>query len=982
MNAQVPPRFKHKDRSAYLSTLACLASLTFSFLPHPARATIYTWDGGGSTDLWSDGFNWLANVGPPSSPNTELIFTGNTRLTPVQNSNFTLSSLEFDANAGAFVLGGTGTLTLQTIFQLSAANQTINNKIALSGTAAVYAQGSGTLTLNGVLSGGTASLAKQGGGMLILTANNTYTGGTSIIAGTLSLDFSNAIGAAASNIIAGGSALTMNGSTLALKGSNVAGTNTSQTFSGLTIFAGAQTISLTAGSGGTTTLNLGSITRNIGGTMNFVSSANSTVTTSATNTNGILGGYAIYGGNDWATISGGQVASYTAYTNNTWAAGNNTTVTASGSVAANSTTNSLRFGAPGAFTLNLSGTNTIASGGLLVSSAVGNNLTQINGGSLTGANSADLIVYQSNTANGLTIGSSIVNNGGATSLTKSGPGLLTLTGASTFTGLLRVYEGTLTFAAGSSWSNPAASGILQAAVVRGGATLNINGSINLTNQEMDISTTVSSPAIVNLNSGGLLTTATTAIGYAGTGIFNQTSGTHNTGFIRMSAAYTNGGQTVSNGTYNMSGGTLTTSLAIVGDQAPAAFNHTGGTVTTNGLQVSAGASYNLSGASSTFTATNVRLGGLNGVGTFNQSAGSLTINGNPADYAGYLSVGDANGGIYNLSGGTLSTAETDLGYEGTGVINQTSGTHTIVNAGTLFIAYSAGNSGTYNLNGGTLQLGNIMGLDGTSTFNFNGGTLKAAADQANWISGLTSANVRPGGAKIDNNGFNLTIAQPLLHSSIAGDPATDGGLRKDGLGTLTLTGANTYVGETNVAGGKLANLGAIAGAVLVSSGATLTGTGTIAGPLNVNAGGLVTLASGTMTVGGGVTNNGLMRFSRGATLSIGSGGPLINNGTLDVISGSFSAAAGFTNNGILLDANVVRAKSLQLNRSVNPPVATVTIESYTGHTYQLQRSASLGSAANFQNVGDPQEGSTGMTLSFADPNAIGSQGFYRITVDS
>ena len=333
------------------------------------------------------------------------------------------------------------------------------------------------LTLNGVVSG-TGGLSKQGGGTLTLTANNTYSGGTSLIAGTLALDFSNAIGAAASNIIAGGSALSMNGSTLTLKGSNVASTNTSQTFGGLTLFAGAQTISLTAGSGGTTTLNLGSITRNVGGTMNFLLSPNSVITTSATNTNGILGGYAVYGGNDWATISGGTVAQYTAYTNNTWAAANNTTVTTSASIAANSTTNSLRFGAPGAFTLTLSGTNTIASGGLLVSSAVGNNLTQINGGSLTGANSADLIVYQNNTANGLTIGSSIVNNGGATSLTKSGPGLLTLTGTSTFTGLLRVYEGTLTFASGSSWNNPSPTGILQAAVVRGGATLNINGTIN------------------------------------------------------------------------------------------------------------------------------------------------------------------------------------------------------------------------------------------------------------------------------------------------------------------------------------------------------------------------------------------------------------------------------------------------------------------------------------------------------------------------
>ena len=52
------------------------------------------------------------------------------------------------------------------------------------------------------------------------------------------------------------------------------------------------------------------------------------------------------------------------------------------------------------------------------------------------------------------------------------------------------------------------------------------------------------------------------------------------------------------------------------------------------------------------------LGGYTGAGTLNQSNGILTINGNPEDYVGYLSVGDATSGTYNLSGGAISTAET------------------------------------------------------------------------------------------------------------------------------------------------------------------------------------------------------------------------------------------------------------------------------------------------------------------------------------
>lgn len=811
---------------------------------------IYSWDGGGSTDLWNDGFNWSANNVPPSSIDTELIFAGTVRLTPQFTSNFTLNTLNFAANAGAFTIGGSGTLNFQansnnllpSLVQASVANQTINNKISLTNSLGVYSLSTGTLTLNGVISGA-ASLVKQGLGNLILTAANTFSGGMFVSAGTLTLDF-NATTAPTSNIILAANPLQMNGSAFVMQGSNKPSTNVSQTFSGLNIVPGSNTISVSAGTGGTATLILGNIMRSVGGTVTFLPSANAVITTTATNTLGILGGYALYAGSDWATVSGGQIARYTAYTNNSWAAANNTSITSSASIPANSTTNSLRFGAPGAFTLTLSGTNTIASGGLLVSSAVGSNLTQINGGSLTGASSADLIIHQNNTAGGLTIGSSIVNNGGATSLTKSGPGLLTLTGASTFTGVLRVYEGTLTFASGSSWNNPAADGIPQAAVVRGGATLNINGSINLTNQEMDVSTTVSTPAIVNLNSGGTLTTATTAVGYTGTGIFNQTGGTHNTGFLRMSAAYTGGSMPVSNGTYSMSGGQFNVGGMIIGDQAPAAFNHTGGTVAvTNGIELGSGSTYSLSGPSSSLTASNIRLGGYRGLGTFTQTDGAVTIAGE-LPYAGYLSVGDANGGVYNLNGGTLSTAETDLGYEGAGVINQNGGTHTIINAGTLYMGFYGGSSGTYNLNGGTIQLGNIAGADGVSTFNFKGGTLKAAADQPTFVTGLTNANVQTGGARIDSNGHTIMIDQPLLHDAALG-ATSDGGLTKQGAGALTLSGVSTYTGPTAVNAGKLFVNGSL------GSSATPTGTVTVANNGSILAGDGV--IHGPVTVGGGIS---------------------------------------------------------------------------------------------------------------------------------
>ncbi len=59
---------------------------------------------------------------------------------------------------------------------------------------------------------------------------------------------------------------------------------------------------------------------------------------------------------------------------------------------------------------------------------------------------------------------------------------------------------------------------------------------------------------------------------------------------------------------------------------------------------------------------------------------------------------------------------------------------------------------------------------------------------------------------------------------------------------------------------------------------------------------------------------------------------------------------------------------------------TVTIDSYSGHTYQLQRSSALERVA-FANFAMPQPGSTGSTLTFVDPNPPDLASFYRFVVD-
>ena len=146
-------------------------------------------------------------------------------------------------------------------------------------------------------------------------------------------------------------------------------TPVTQTIPGGTVVNSGHT-DIVAFNNGTITLAAGAITRSAGATVDFTFNAGPTfaVTTSAGTTNSLLGTGPAFatvdGGQSWATVSGGTVTSMTTYGINSYASGTNTEVTST-TVPAGFTTNSLRFNTPN-LTLALSGTNTIQSGGILV----------------------------------------------------------------------------------------------------------------------------------------------------------------------------------------------------------------------------------------------------------------------------------------------------------------------------------------------------------------------------------------------------------------------------------------------------------------------------------------------------------------------------------------------------------------------------------------------------------------------------------------
>lgn len=96
--------------------------------------------------------------------------------------------------------------------------------------------------------------------------------------------------------------------------------------------------------------------------------------------------------------------------------------------------------------------------------------------------------------------------------------------------------------------------------------------------------------------------------------------------------------------------------------------------------------------------------GYKGTGIFNQSSGTNTIQGGQGNlYVGYIT---GSTGIYNLKGSGHLNINTNgseiIGYSGTGIFNQSSGTHAIAGTSGLKLGYNAGSDGTYNLTGGIL----------------------------------------------------------------------------------------------------------------------------------------------------------------------------------------------------------------------------------------------------------------------------------------
>lgn len=295
---------------------------------------------------------------------------------------------------------------------------------------------------------------------------------------------------------------------------------------------------------------------------------------------------------------------------------------------------------------------------------------------------------------------------------------------------------------------------------------------------------------------------------------------------------------------------------------------TGGDAGSWGVAKSGAGTLTLSGTNSYSGGTAITGGLLNFGSLSNLGSGNVTLDGGglqwrggtATDVSGQLAALGSGGGTFDTNGNSpiLASAITGTG----GLTKQGAGTLTLTAAN----AYG----------GGTSVIGGTLALTGDT-------------------SGL-------GGSMADNS---VVLFDQSADSSFGGVVSGSGTVSKQGAGTLTLSGNNTYVGDTSVSGGTLSFTGDTSGlggnvndnsAVVFDQASNSSFGNVIAG-----SGAVSKLGAGTLTLSGDNTYLGDTSVSAGrldveapsgkvGAVSL-SGGTLEGTGTTGTVSASGGAVA-------------------------------------------------------------------------------------------
>lgn len=763
-------------------------------------------------------------------------------------------------NAGTLQIGNGG-----------ATGSLAGGDIGIGGGASLVFNRSNDFTATNQITGA-GRLVKAGGGRLTLSGASSYTGVTTVQAGTLRVSNSDALGSAAGGTVVesggalelagdvniAGEALTLNGAGVAGGGAlrNIGGTNswdgTVTTGAGARINSDAGSLFLSAINGGGNDLTLGgagrmSIAGSIGQLTSLTKDGSGVVGLFAANS--FTGPLTVNGGslqlfnsqaiedNVAVTVNaGGMLQVYASETIGSLAGAGNvfihsaSTLTVGANNASTLFSGSLAdFPAGGALvksgtgTLTLTGNNDIAGG-----TTINSGILQIGNGGTTGALAGNIVnnaALHFNRSDLGTVTNRITGNG---TLRQLGTGTTVLTGSNVagqnFTGSVFVDSGRLAVDGnfGDVTGNSAQLIVGAAGTLGGSGTF--FGDVDARNGTLAPG---NSPGTLNIAGNLLLGAGTTLnfeLGEAGT------VGGANNDLVNV------GGDLTLDGTLN----TIAAAPAY-GPGYYRLFNY-GGTLTDNGLNIGS-----IAGGYTPTVLTNIN-GQVNLL--LGDGAGQIVQYWDGADTTGASVVanGDGGSGVWNAAG-TNWTTQTGFGVN---------------DAWQGQVAVFGGASG-----------GNVT-VEGAQVFqelrfDTAGYTLQAGA----------------GGALATTGGFSvIDVDAPLatVNVGISGN----GGLTKTGAGTLVLGAANDYAGVTTVSEGvlRIAASGSIGGAGVVNS-AGLENAGTINSGIT-NSG---TLTS-TGIINGALSNSGTASLAGQLNGALGNTGSVVLTGATSGITALTQDAAG------------------------------------------------------------------------------------------